>query len=269
MVVIIKTALIVSTYNAPEKLSCVLKHISFNCTLPDEIIVADDGSADECKWAIEDWISKLPLKHIWHEDEGFRKCRILNESLKQIDCDYVIFLDGDCLPHRHFVRDHITLAETGFFVQGRRCFIPEKEVASVIGGKKSIKQLILTGKISGYFKSLRFPRPIIIRNMAQRGLIGCNWSAWKKDLIDVNGFDEDYEGWGIGEDSDICSRLYNLGIIRKFVYGRSVVYHMNHPESCKVHLDSSKERLRCTIYSGKTRCMNGLSKFPNCNQHEN
>jgi len=238
-----------------------LKHVSFNTTLPDEIIIADDGSVKECFWAIEKWRKKLPIKHLWHEDKGFRKCRILNECLRRVDSDYITFLDGDCLPHKHFIKDHINLAETGYFVQGRRCFIDENDVKSVIQGRKSINQLILTGKISGYFKSLRFPRPIVIRNMAQRGLIGCNWSAWKHDLIEVNGFDEDYEGWGIGEDSDICSRLYNLGIIRKFVYGRSVVYHMNHPESCKSHLEISKQRLHYTIYSGKTKCMNGLSKL--------
>lgn len=237
-----------------------MKHVSFNTTIPDEIIIADDGSAKECFWAIEKWQTKLPIKHLWHEDKGFRKCRILNECLKKVDSNYITFLDGDCLPHKHFIKDHIRLAEKGCFIQGRRCFIHESDVEDVIQDKKSINQLILTGKISGYFKSLRFPRPIVIRNMAQRGLIGCNWSAWKDDLIEVNGFDEDYEGWGIGEDSDICTRLYNIGVSRKFVYGRSIVYHLNHEVMDKSHLKSSNDRLQETISLRKTRCANGITK---------
>ena len=238
----------------------MLKHVSFNSIIPEEIIIADDGSTEDCFWAIEEWKSKLPVKHLWHEDKGFRKCRILNKCLRKIDSDYIIFLDGDCLPHKHFINDHLNLAEIGYFVQGRRCFINECDVESVITSKKSINQLILSGKIKGYFKSLRFPRPIVFRNKAQRGLIGCNWSAWKNDLIKVNGFDEDYEGWGIGEDSDICTRLYNFGISRKFVYGRSIVYHLNHEVMNKSHLKSSNHRLQETISLRKIRCANGIIK---------
>jgi len=237
-----------------------LEYVGRGSKLPDEIIIADDGSIEKCNWVVDNWSSNLPLNYVWQKDKGFRKCRILNKCVSQVNSEYIIFLDGDCLPHKHFVQDHLKLAEPGYFVQGRRCFIPQKEVCDIVNHQKSLNKLIMTGKISGYFKSLRFPRPIIFKNRDQRGLIGCNWSVWKQDLKRINGFDEDYEGWGIGEDSDVCSRLYNLGIYRKFVYGRAVVYHLNHPESCKDHLNSSKNRLNDTIVSGKTKCSNGLIK---------
>ena len=256
-----KASLVVSTFNSALKLRKVLEHIENGNMIPSEIIVSDDGSNDETPKVIMEWESKLPIKHIWHEDKGFRKCKILNKSLKSINHNYVIFLDGDCIPHRNFIEDHIHLAQRGFFIQGRRCFVPEKEVSNLINNETSIRRLFLSGKLSGYFKGLRFPRPIIKINKSQRGLIGCNWSAWFDDLIKVNGFDEDYEGWGIGEDSDICSRLYNLGRERKFVYGRAVVYHLNHPELPKSHHSDSQKKLSNVIQSGKIQCCNGVTKF--------
>ena len=255
-----KVSLIISTFNSALKLRKVLEYIQSGSILPDEVIISDDGSNDETLELVMEWARKIPIKHVWHEDKGFRKCKILNKSLNSTNYEYVIFLDGDCIPHNSFVADHKNLAQRGFFIQGRRCFVPEKEVSKFINNKTSIRKLFLSGKLSGYFKSLRFPKPIIKINRSQRGLIGCNWSAWLEDLVKVNGFDQDYEGWGIGEDSDICSRLYNLGRERKFVYGRAIVYHLNHPELAKSHHLDSQKKLSNVIQSGKIRCDNGIKK---------
>jgi glycosyltransferase involved in cell wall biosynthesis len=230
--------------------------------LPSSIHVADDGSDDDTRNLIESYQAENNIRifHHWHENIGFRKCKILNKTLMECQENYVVFLDGDCLPHNDFIKDHITLSERRYFVQGRRCFISQDMVMPLLQGRMTLSGLFLRGKISGLFKSIRFPFPIIKTNMNQRGLIGCNWAAWKKDLLEVNGFDEDYEGWGIGEDSDICTRLYNIGISRKFVYGRSIVYHLNHEVMDKSHLKSSNDRLQETISLRKTRCANGITK---------
>jgi glycosyltransferase involved in cell wall biosynthesis len=257
----LKVSLIISTYNSALKLKKVLEHIKGGSILPDEIIISDDGSNNETVKIVMEWQSEMPIKHIWHEDKGFRKCKILNKSLNSINYNYAIFLDGDCIPHKSFVADHKYLAQKGFFIQGRRCFVQEKEVSKLINNKTNIRKLFLTGKLSGYFKSIRFPKPIIKTNRSQRGLIGCNWSAWYDDLLEVNGFDEDYEGWGIGEDSDICTRLYNLGRERKFVYGHAIVYHLNHPELPKSHHLDSQYKLSNVIKSGKIKCDNGITKL--------
>ena len=226
--------------------------------IPNQIIIADDGSEADTFAVTKNWDNQLNINHIWHENIGFRKCKILNKSIHEISSPYVIFLDGDCLPHKHFVRDHIKLAEQGYFVQGRRCFVPETEVESLINGEKTLKSLFLRFKISGYAKGIRLPFPIVIVNQKQRGLIGCNWSVWLEDLCRINGFDEDFEGWGL-EDSEICTRLYNINIKRKFVYGHAVVHHLNHP-ILKRDLKKAREILKDTINSRKTRCLNGLRK---------
>lgn len=119
---------------------------------------------------------------------------------------------------------------------------------------------MLTGKIIGAAKGVRWPVPIIRRDTKQRGIIGCNMAFWRDDLVAVNGFDEDYTGWGTGEDSDIGTRLYHLGRQRKFVYGRAIVFHLNHPPAPRGHHAASVERLAETIASRKIRCEHGLDR---------
>jgi GT2 family glycosyltransferase len=126
-----------------------------------------------------------------------------------------------------------------------------------VKNQTSILKLAVTGSVSGLFKSVRLPWPYIKRNKTMYGLLGCNLGVWRDDLIKINGFDEDYEGWG-REDSDLCARLYNAGISRKMVYGRALVYHLNHPENDRGNLKKNDKLLKEAIRSGKTRCTKGI-----------
>jgi len=255
-------SVIISTYNNPEALELIINRLEESVTLPDQIIVADDGSTPNTSELIKELSepARTPIIHCWHEDMGFRKNRILNISLARVSSDYVVFLDGDCIPHQDFVKDHLNLAEPHCLVQGRRAFIPESYVPRVLSGKASIGKLAWTFQLQGWFKSLRLPFPLIKRNQDLYGLLGCNLAAWRRDLEAINGFDEEYEGWGIGEDSDLGARLYNLGNHRKFVYGRAIVYHLNHPELPKEHVPESKARLQKTVDSKRVRCNRGLNR---------
>jgi glycosyltransferase involved in cell wall biosynthesis len=255
-------SLIVSTYNNPAPLDAILARLAADASArPHEVIIADDGSGLPTRDVVEKWIRQapFPVLYAWHEDQGFRKTRILNAAVARATGDYVVFLDGDCLPARRFIGDHIALAEPGTFVQGRRAFVDEASVADLLSGQTTLPRLALTGHVSGLFKAIRWPAPIIRRNQAQRGLIGCNLAIWRDDLLAVNGFDQAYEGWGIGEDSDLGSRLYNLGRHRKFVYGRALVFHLNHPQLNKAHVPDSLRRLDETIRSKKICCEDGLN----------
>jgi hypothetical protein len=163
------------------------------------------------------------------------------------------------VPHPKFVADHAALAEKGFWVQGRRCFVREEFVADFSAETIPAFGWILTGKITGAAKGVRWPFSIIRRDTRQRGIIGCNMAFWREDIVAVNGYDEDYTGWGTGEDSDIGTRLYHLGRRRKFVYGRAITFHLNHPPAPHGHHAASLARLAETIASGKIRCVNGLT----------
>ncbi len=258
-----RLSLIVSTYNNPAPLDAILARLGADTTArPHEVIIADDGSGAPTRAVVEKWMKQAPfaVKHAWHEDKGFRKTRILNAAVALASGEYVVFLDGDCLPARRFVADHLALAEKGTFVQGRRAFVAEKKVPDLLAGRVSLTQLMLTGQVHGLLKGIRWPVPVIRRNQEQRGLIGCNLAIWRDDLLAVNGFDETYEGWGIGEDSDLCSRLYNLGRQRKFVYGRALVFHLDHPQLNKDHVPASLERLEETIRTRRIRALRGLDQ---------
>ena len=258
-----KISLIISTYQNPRSLEKVLQGVRRQTQVPGEVLISDDGSEAPTRELVARWRGQMPveLRHLWHEDKGFRKTTILNKSIAAATGNYVVFLDGDCVPHREFIADHLALAEPGFWIQGRRCFVGEKFAPDFDIEKTSVSRWILQGRITGAMKAIRWPRPILRRDCAQRGIIGCNMAFWREDLVAVNGLDEDYSGWGIGEDSDLGTRLYNLGRPRKFVYGRAIVFHLNHPFLPRDHVDASRARLQETIVSRRVRCQKGLDQY--------
>jgi len=256
-----KLSLIIATYNQPDALEKVLAGISLQKIQPGEILIADDGSGESTRELIDGWRSQVPVHHLWHPDNGFLKTTILNKTVAAAAGDYLVFLDGDCVPHPRFIADHRALAERGCWVQGRRCFVRAPFVAEFTPGKTAVWQWALRGRISRPHKSLRLPFPVVFRNQKQRGILGCNMAYWRDDVLAVNGFDESYVGRGMGADSDLGSRLYNLGRRRKFVYGRALVYHLDHPIMPRPHFAENKARLLEVIRSGKIRCERGLDQY--------
>lgn len=258
-----KISLLVSAYNRPDILAKSLGSVALQYRLPDEVLIADDGSKQPTRDLIEAWASsqRFSVKHIWHEDNGFRKTVILNKAVLAARGDYLVFTDGDCVLHPRFVADHAVLAERDFWVQGRRCFVREEFVPQFEPGRAVIWQWVLTKKITGAAKGIRWPVPVVRRDTKQRGIIGCNMAFWRDDLVAVNGFDEDYSGWGVGEDSDIGTRLYHLGRRRKFVYGRAIVFHLNHSQLPRDHHAASLARLAETIAAKRIRCEQGLDQY--------
>jgi glycosyltransferase involved in cell wall biosynthesis len=258
-----KLSLIISTYNAPDALAKVFLGLELQKNWPDEILIADDGSTESTRELIDRWRreSRVPVHHLWHPDNGFLKTTILNKSVAAAIGEYLVFTDGDCVPHPLFIADHRALAERGFWVQGRRCFVREPFVPDFVPGKTSVWQWALRGRISRPHKSVRLPFPLILRDKKQRGIIGCNMAYWRDDIVAVNGFDESYVGRGMGADSDLGSRLYNLGRPRKFVYGRALVYHLDHPIMPRPHFVANRARLQEVIRSDKTRCECGLDQY--------
>ncbi len=258
----VSISLVISTYNQPDALAKVFRGLHRQTRWPNEVLLSDDGSGGPTKDIISRFAADapVPVRHLWHPHEGFRKTIILNQTLASATGDYLIFTDADCVPHQQFVADHAALAERGFWVQGRRCFVREEFVPAFEAVKTPVWRWMLAGKITGAAKGIRWPVPIVRRDTAQRGIIGCNMGFWRDDLIAVNGYDEDYSGWGVGEDSDIGTRLYHLGRRRKFVYGRAITFHLNHPPLPRGHHAASLARLAETIAGKKVRCENGLDK---------
>jgi glycosyltransferase involved in cell wall biosynthesis len=257
-----KLSLIISTFDQPVSLAKVLAGVSLQRRAPDEVFIADDGSGQDTRAVIERWRSQggLPIHHVWHPHDGFRKVILLNRAVAAATGDYLVFTDGDCVPHPMFLADHERLAERGFWVQGRRCYVREPFVSEFEPGKTPVLRWMLSRRIIGANKGWRLPFPLVFRNQKQRGIIGCNMAFWRDDVVAVNGFDETCLGRGIGPDSDLGTRIYNLGRQRKFVYGRAVVFHLDHPVMPRENLPEKKARLEQTIRSRKVRCERGLDQ---------
>jgi glycosyltransferase involved in cell wall biosynthesis len=255
-------SLILSTYERPGALEQVMQGVQRQAEPPLEILIADDGSGPATRDLVNQWQKRLavPLHHLWQPNLGFRKTLILNQAIAAARGQYVVLLDGDCVPHSRFIADHAALAEQNFWVQGRRCFVREKDAPAFSAGGTPVWRWLLAGRITGLAKAIRLPIPIVRRNTGQRGIIGCNMGIWREDLLAINGFDEEYTGWG-GEDSDLGTRLYNLGRPRKFVYGHAVVFHLNHPMAGHSLPESAQRRLAETIRSGRTRCERGIGQY--------
>ena len=258
-----KISLLISTYERPAALACVLRGVTLQTRPPDEVCITDDGSGEDTRALIEWWQRSFPapVHHLWHRHEGFRKVILLNRAVAAARGEYLVFTDGDCVPHPRFIADHERLAERGYWVQGRRCYVKEPFVPQFEPGRSPVWQWMLAGRIGGVAKGVRLPVPLVFRNKKQRGIIGCNMAFWRDDVVAVNGFDETYLGRGIGPDSDIGTRVYNLGRPRKFVYGRAIVYHLDHPVMPRENLPAKRAWLEETIRSGKVRCERGLDQY--------
>lgn len=239
----IDATIIVSFYNRIEYLLLVLAGLERQSTKNFELIIADDGSSK----AIIDTIENISgnysfnIKHLWQEDRGFRKNRILNQAIIAASSDYLIFIDGDCIPHSNFIEEHIKCSSPQVCLTGRRVNLSEKiterlNPENVKNGFLENNKLMLLGdSILG--KSYDFEKGVYIKNQQlrnymntkKRGILGCNFSISKDDLLRINGFNEMYEAPSIGEDSDIQFRLELIGINIKSINNIAVQYHLYHP----------------------------------------
>jgi glycosyltransferase involved in cell wall biosynthesis len=256
-------ALVINTFNQPDYLARVLNAVSRQSSLPDEVLLADDGSGDATKAAFEAWRGKQSFRceHVWQEHQDFRRSRILNRAIAAARGDYLVFLDGDTVPHPDFIADHRTVARSGFFVQGHRALIEEK-AAAWFGTNDFFadrRRALLQNQISGLKNSFRWPFAACKIKTRLRGIRGCNLAIWRADLVRVNGYNEAFVGWG-REDSELALRLMNSGVRRLDVRGRALCFHLWHPPVSRAELAANDGILAAAILENPVRCEQGLDR---------
>jgi len=247
--------------------------------LPDEVLIADDGSGQETKDAIVEMTERLkdrfPIRHVWHEDKGFRKPKILNETVRQSAGEYLIFIDGDCIAHRHFVRSHIERSEPDAVLGGKRVEIG-KELTEKILKDGKIYNTVSTRLIwdslmkrsrrvgEGVYLSNKLIRYILHRDrIHMKAIWGCNFSLYKELFYGINGCDEDFLD-GSAEDIDIGVRAVNLGKRLKSVRALAIIFHLWHKtswsyesEKCQYNLKILQKR----IDNKEPYCKNGIRRM--------
>lgn len=259
-----KISVIVTTYNRPDALKKVILGLLSQTRLPDEIIIADDGSSKETKDVVNTMAlssDTCSIVHVWQEDRGFRAARIRNLAIKKALCDYIVLLDGDCIPEAHFIEDHAKLARTGFFFQGKRILV-EKNYSCLFdfgSTTQKIKLLLrsITKDISNIHHILRIPFFPVFQTQKLTGIKSCNMGILKKDLYAVNGFNQDFIGWG-REDSELAVRLYNHGLKRTGHPFMAVCFHLWHKENDRTRIRINDDLLEKQMESRQIRCRNGI-----------
>jgi len=239
-----KVSVVFTTYNSPKWLQKVLWGYSVQNYQDFDIVVADDGSTQET-WEVLRAFERecvLKVQHIWQQDKGFRKCRVLNKAILQTDSEYIIFTDGDCIPRVDFVGEHVKNAEKGRYLSGSYFKLP-MTTSQAITQDNILKQecfdihWLRKNGLPRFKKTLKLRAPKVIAGVLNNitptkcNLKGANASAWRSDLIRVNGFDERMQ-WG-GLDRELGVRLVNAGVKPKHVRYNAVCVHLDHSRGYK------------------------------------
>jgi glycosyltransferase involved in cell wall biosynthesis len=266
-------SLVVAVYNDVRALGLIFLALDRQTFGNFEVIVADDGSGPAVAELVESRgrASRYPVRHVWQEDAGFRKNAVLNRAVASARTGYLVFIDGDCLPHRRFLEDHARQAEAGSVLCGRRVNLGEGlsrriDAEGVASGRFETVNLRLLadglrGRSTWVEDAVRVDHPKV-RNILHPGppaILGCNFSVHRDWLERINGFNEDYRGPGLGEDSDIAFRLGLAGARLKSLRNLAILFHLHHPRT-EVGA-ANRELYDRVVASREMVCRNGLMKL--------
>ena len=263
-------SIIIPFYERLEHLRCCLESLKISTDDFDEIVITDDGSRDETVTKLKEMISQyhFTIHHVWQPKKGFRVAAARNNGIRHAQGDYLIFFDSDFLILPGAIEYHLRLAKPGRFVAGNCKYLSEEQTKSVFTSNISPEFLENLYKRLPEKEAVKDHRRFIKRTILfrlhlksrRKQSLGGHFSIFRKDIESVNGYDENYRGWG-GEDEDLGIRLVQAGI-----YGRSAiryarVLHMWHPR--EIGNKHWKEGPNIDFFKRKeipSFCKNGLIK---------
>ncbi|MEM8843996.1 MAG: glycosyltransferase [Pseudomonadota bacterium] len=244
----ISTSVIITTYNKPKELELVLCGLSIQRLAPSEILVADDGSTQETADIVNKWkkVCSSDVKHVWHEDDGFQKPLICDKAAEVAKSDYLIFIDGDSVPHPNWVQDHVEAIRDNTVLCGRRVRlgpnVSEKIDLDFVksGQLHAFSKIIIFSALTKDTKRLslgiRLPKFLArILHPKERRLMGVNFSLHKHLFEKIGGYQTAAGEYmkakqRCREDAQIEILLISQGVERYPLINRAIVYHLYHPE---------------------------------------
>lgn len=263
-----RVELVIATYQKPDYLRLALSAVSQQVVMPDQVCVADDGSDARTRAVLAEFPG-LPLRHVWHEDLGFRKTRILNEAVRSATADYLVFIDDDCLMHPGFVQRHVQRARRDQFATGSVIRLE----AGLTQGLLAAGRVVWDGgrlpgwRAAGLSDWLKAMGPsaavghmLDLVSPIRRSWAGGNAGTFRDNILKVNGFDETM-AYG-GEDKEFGIRLGNAGIRGVTLRYSAPLYHLDHPRG---YVDPAvqrrnREMIAAARESGKTWTEHGIKR---------
>ncbi len=253
-------ALIITTYNEPERLALVLDSVKNLNFMPDEVIIADDGSKEDTAILIKEYQKNFPciLKHSWIEDKGFRAAKSRNEAIKLANSEYIILIDGDMILEKDFIKEHLKFAQIRTILQGSRTILNKNESEKILEkndfklafdkkGFKNKKNNFLAYLVHRFSK---IDKKFFKKSNLVKGSKTCNMSFYKSDWQTLDGFNENFVGWG-REDSEFVARfLFNNGLFKRLKFN-ALAYHLYHKENSKNMLEINHQIYLDTIKNKK------------------
>lgn len=234
-----KTEVVISTYNSPQALNLVLCALTLQTRLADSIAIADDGSGPETSAVIETYKTRLPIRHVWHQDNGFGKNEILNKTIASSTAELLVFIDGDCVASTGFIARHVALAHPEKFATGSVVRLSQSTTEALVESDITTGNLFdfrwlashgETHRLSDQLKAGRLSqnRSQILDALSpvKKTWSGGNASTLRANLLRVNGFDETMR-YG-GEDKELGARLINAGIKGQFLRYSAPLMHLHH-----------------------------------------
>ena len=238
---LMQVSIIISVYKDTQALKLILEGLEKQSLKAFEIIVSEDGESDEMKTFLSNYKS---IKHVYQKDEGWQKNKALNNALSNTSGEYLIFLDGDVIPYRNFIKEHVNNAEPKTILMGKRIelgkylslslrksylsplvleylFIPLLPIIALDKDSRHIEDGLILKDFTYVGKHIRAKK--------RKMIIGCNFSCFKSDMELINGFDEDYIKPSVGEDVDLMWRFKHFGIEIKSVRNLANIFHLWHP----------------------------------------
>lgn len=263
----ITTSVVLATYNWPEALKQCLLGIARQTVLPDEVVVADDGSREETRRLVDEMRPVLPYKllYVWQEDEGFRVATICNKAFAKCTGDYIIQIAQDIIMDSHFVEDHIRHAAPGYYISGSRAKLTESFTKKLLENGFGRLSPFTCGVIRK-FNAIRIPwlTRFFYKYKLHKLDRGCNMSFWRKDLYAINGYDGDMVGYG-SEDYDLSLRIRALGVKKRCIKFSCIEYHIYHDETPSKNNEELRERNRVlrrkNTSNGIVRVSNGIDQY--------
>ncbi len=258
-----RVSLLVTTFDRPDALACVLASIERQSELADEIIIADDGSGPDTRDLIARFRTRIPreIQHAWQPHDGPRVGRARNLGIVMATGDYLVQIDGDMVLHPEFIADHRRAAQPGHWVQGTRILLDETRTRRLISeGPRTFGPFAAGLGLKRRAYAIRLPRTgALLRHAASTfvAVKGCNQGFWRADLERINGYNEEMIGWG-SEDKELAVRLMHAGIRHSTLIFGGIAYHLHHSAAARDRRAINEAILSETLRQRLLRCAAGL-----------